>query len=110
MQEPSTTATAYPRRPGAALAYPIGVAVLASLVVCPQRADAGKYKPALASVEAVAVPLLALADLTASPDVTSPVTSVARFSVLRLPVVAEVVEVCLVRVVALGRLGGLHGP
>ena len=110
MREANTIESAGPRRAGTMLAYPIGVAVLATLLVCSHRADAGRHQSTLASVEAAAMTPFASADLTASPDVTSPVISVARFSVLRLPVVAEVVEVCLVRLVAIGRLGGLHGP
>ncbi len=47
---------------------------------------------------------------TASPEVTSPTATVARFSVWPLPAVASVVGVRRLREVVLGQIGGLHGP
>lgn len=47
---------------------------------------------------------------TASPEVTSPAATVARFSVWPLPAIASVVGVRRLREVALSQIGGLHGP
>lgn len=46
----------------------------------------------------------------ASPTVTTPTASVARFSVCPLPLVATVVVVVRLREVMVARIGGLHGP
>ncbi len=49
-------------------------------------------------------------DVTASPLVTSPSATVARFGVLDLPLVASLVQVRCMAVVAIARIGGLYGP
>lgn len=50
------------------------------------------------------------ADVTAAPNVTTPSASVARFSILPLPIVASVVDVRCLREITVSRIGGLYGP
>lgn len=55
-------------------------------------------------------PSTAPMDVTAGPGVTSPTASVARFSILPLPIIAAVVDARGVREVFVSRIGGLYGP
>jgi len=55
-------------------------------------------------------PSSATVDVTAGPEVTSPTASVARFSILPLPLIAAVVDARGVRKVLVARIGGLYGP
>lgn len=49
-------------------------------------------------------------EVTAGPEVTSPTASVARFSILPLPIIAAVVDARGVREILVSRIGGLYGP
>ena len=83
-------------------------APLASLSGEPaRRAKATVYG---ASFVVLTSPSTASVDFTAGPEVTSPTASVARFSILPLPVIATVVDVRCVREVLVSRIGGLYGP
>jgi hypothetical protein len=63
-----------------------------------------------ASFVVLTSPSTAPADLTAGLVVTSPTASVARFSILPLPIIAAVVDARGVREVLISRIGGLYGP
>jgi len=49
-------------------------------------------------------------DVTAGPNVTSPVAPVARFGICELPLLADLVQVRCVAAVVIARIGGLYGP
>ena len=91
---------------------PIGLALLALPVVLTQRTETRKSKPIACAAGYVALAVLPTTsiDFTASPGVTSPTASVARFSTCLLPIVASVVEACRLHEVAIARIGGLYGP
>jgi hypothetical protein len=95
-----------------ALAGPVGIAMLASLVVCAHRASPRKPNPTASLtpyVAAVMTPTTSV-NVTAGPAVTSPTARVARFSIWLLPIIAAVVDVSRLHEVAVARIGGLHGP
>ena len=72
-----------------------------------RRAKATAYG---ASFIVLASPSTAPVDFTAGPEAASPTASVARFSILPLPIIATVVDPRCVREVLVSRIGGLYGP
>ncbi len=98
------------RTPG--IASPVGHALFACLALWTYAAEQRKLRVAAHSnshaIRAI-MPTTSV-DFAATPEVTSPTATVARFSVWRLSVVASVVRVCRLREVTVARIGGLHGP
>ena len=94
------------------IAGPVGLALVACLMLWTHAADQRKPKVAAHSNShaiRTIMPTTSMA-FAATPEVTSPTATVARFSVSPLPVVASVVRVCRLREVTVARIGGLHGP
>lgn len=73
--------------------------------------ERGRTRSHQAAVEAFwgAAPTVCV-DVTACPEVTSPEATVARFSVLPLPLIATIVNLRVARDVVVARIGGLYGP
>jgi hypothetical protein len=74
-----------------------------------ERGRARSHEIGIADALWAAAPTVAV-DVTACPEVTTPEATVARFSVLPLPIIATVVDVRVTHAVALSRIGGLYGP
>jgi hypothetical protein len=91
---------------------PATFALLAALLVGIHRASLRRSRPTGCSVSCVGwmvTPTTAVG-FAASPAVTTPAASVARFSVWPLPMVAGVVDARRLREVTVARIGGLYGP
>ena len=98
------------RTPGNA--GPVGLALVACLMLWTVAAEQRKSRVGAHSNShafRTIMPTTSV-DFAATPEVTSPTATVARFSVSPLPVVASVVQVCRLREVTVARIGGLHGP
>ena len=98
------------RTPG--IAGPVALALVACLMLWPHAAEQRKLRVGAHSNShafRTIMPTTSV-DFAATPEVTSPTATVARFSVSPLPVVASVVQVCRLREVTVARIGGLHGP
>ena len=91
---------------------PAGLAIAVALMASPDRAPLRRPKPlpAWSFHAAVTITPTTSVDIVAAPEVTSPASSVARFSVLPLSAVAAIVDVRRLREVAVARIGSLHGP
>ncbi len=90
----------------------IGLALTALVAAGPRLPEARRARgsaSALASASLDVAPTAAV-NVTATPSVTSPTSSVAGFSTLSNPRRAFVAQACRSRVVAVARIGGLHGP
>lgn len=90
----------------------IGLALTALVAATPRLPETRRAKgwaTALAPA-ALGVAPTAAVNVTATPSVTSPTSCVAGFSTLSNPRLAFVAQACRSRVVAVARIGGLHGP
>jgi len=85
----------------------VGLVLLAAAADKPRRTWAVQEPVAESSLPSAPSELAAI---TASPLVTCPTQTVARFSVTPLPIIASVVIVRRVHELALARVGGRHGP
>ncbi len=96
----------------AALRGALGFVFLAGALVVAYRPELRKPKTStiLSAPIVWAIPVGVSADVTAAPEVTSPVLSVARFSVPPLATVADAVDARRTHLVAVSRIGGLYGP
>jgi len=97
--------------PPVARALWIGTAAcLLVLTVGPGAPRRARASDAVSADVALAAIPTASVDVVAAPDVTTPAASVARFSVLPLPLVATVVVPRVAHEIGLARFGGLYGP
>ena len=100
------------RLQAARITTPVALTLLAGFMLWTQRAEPRRPKATgslTAPIDWMATPTTSVG-FAASPEVTTPAASVARFSVWPLPIVATVVDVVRLREVTLARIGGLYGP
>jgi hypothetical protein len=91
---------------------PVALTLLTVALVWGHRVEPRRAKAAVglsAPIGWMITPMTSVG-FAASPTVTTPTASVARFSVWLLPLVATVVVVARLREVTVARIGGLHGP
>ena len=90
----------------------IGLALTALVAATPRLPEARRARGGATALAPTALDVApaAVVNVTATPSVTSPTSSVAGFSTLSNPHRAFVAQACRSRVVTVARIGGLHGP